>query len=261
MRFTMNDLGIKIKNSQMVILEKDCPPPKLNYTYTQSVEKHDYDRIQVICQEKVLLDVHNHAISSHNEVGGILVGNVYKWNGIYFVKVDACIQGTHMETGRTHARFTAETWAQAMSIREKDYPDKVIIGWYHSHPNLGIFLSGMDLEIHKNFFNSPWHVAMVIDAQNNNMGFFGWNGKQIQKVKKFSAFEQKGLPSRYEFSNNNSILNYTNKKLNRDELPLTNLSQYWWAIFVIGIIGGIVIYHFFLRITEPLLKKTEHKNG
>jgi len=38
---------------------------------------------------------------------------------------------------------------------DAQFADKKIVGWYHSHPGFGIFLSEYDLFIHRNFFTAP----------------------------------------------------------------------------------------------------------
>ena len=58
---------------------------------------------------------------------------------------------------------------------DKDHPDARIVGWYHTHPGFGIFLSGMDLFIQDNFFNLPWQVAFVYDPTSEEEGLFVWH--------------------------------------------------------------------------------------
>ncbi|MBK8031262.1 MAG: hypothetical protein IPK17_17580 [Chloroflexi bacterium] len=45
-------------------------------------------------------------------------------------------------------------------------------GWYHSHPGFGVFLSGMDLGIHNQFFTHLWQLAVVIDPIQRHYGIF-----------------------------------------------------------------------------------------
>jgi proteasome lid subunit RPN8/RPN11 len=52
------------------------------------------------------------------------------------------------------------------------------VGWYHTHPGFGIFLSNMDLFIHRNFFPQKWHIALVLDPVNKKSGYFCWDKKQ-----------------------------------------------------------------------------------
>jgi proteasome lid subunit RPN8/RPN11 len=38
-----------------------------------------------------------------------------------------------------------------------------LLGWYHSHPPLGLMLTPGDVEAHFAYFPLPWHVALVVD--------------------------------------------------------------------------------------------------
>jgi Prokaryotic homologs of the JAB domain len=40
---------------------------------------------------------------------------------------------------------------------------KVVVGWYHSHPNLGAFFSGTDRRTQRAFFNHHYSIGWVID--------------------------------------------------------------------------------------------------
>ncbi len=39
----------------------------------------------------------------------------------------------------------------------------MVVGWYHSHPNLGAFFSGTDRATQRAFFNRPYSVGLVVD--------------------------------------------------------------------------------------------------
>src|SRR5207249_1763260 len=39
------------------------------------------------------------------------------------------------------------------------------LGWYHSHPGQGGFLTTHDVETHEKFFTDPWHVAILVAAE------------------------------------------------------------------------------------------------
>ena len=54
------------------------------------------------------------------------------------------------------------------------FTDRDIVGWYHSHPNFGIFLSDRDCFIQDHFFNAPGHIAYVVDPVNGVEGVFAW---------------------------------------------------------------------------------------
>lgn len=75
---------------------------------------------------------------------------------------------------RTSLTFTEETWLlfqQQTDELEKLGAELQRLGWYHSHPGLGIFLSPWDLDVCTNF-TRPHHVALVVDPIADLGGFF-----------------------------------------------------------------------------------------
>src|SRR5687768_9392757 len=132
-------------------------------------------RRQVIFKQSVLNDIYTHGRDAPDiEVCGVLVGNVYHDAMGPFVFVEANIRGNFSSGKAAQVTFTAKTWAHIQDVMDKSYPDLRILGWYHTHPGHGIFLSDMDLFIHRNFFSLPWHLAFVFDPHNQEEGLFAW---------------------------------------------------------------------------------------
>jgi proteasome lid subunit RPN8/RPN11 len=77
--------------------------------------------------------------------------------------------------GPLHFTFTADAWSQLHRDRSENYPNLDIVGWFHTHPDLGVFYSSDDVVVHSAAFTLPWHVGMVIDPIRKETGFFGWN--------------------------------------------------------------------------------------
>ena len=96
--------------------------------------------------------------------------------------VEACIAGINAAQGGAHVTFTQDTWEHIYKIKDKEYPDDKIVGWYHSHPGFGVFLSEHDLFIQQNFFSNPQQVAWVYDPHTDEEGCFGWIGGNIEKL-------------------------------------------------------------------------------
>ena len=105
----------------------------------------------------------------------MLVGNVYKDDQGPFLEVTAAIVGEHTRNEGTQVTFTHETWDQVNKVKDKEHPKARIVGWYHTHPRFGIFLSEMDRFIQKNFFSEPWQTAFVLDPVQQTEGFFIWS--------------------------------------------------------------------------------------
>jgi len=126
-----------------------------------------------------------HALGSLNhEVAGILVGPPPEKqpDGRYVVHIIDTIIAKHTVMHGASVTYTPESWRYIHDRLAEKYPDEtaVIVGWYHTHPGFGIFLSGMDLFIHQNFFTQKWHIAMVLDPIAYKSGFFCWNRMQTK---------------------------------------------------------------------------------
>jgi proteasome lid subunit RPN8/RPN11 len=137
---------------------------------------------QVIIRQSVLDAVANHGKSDTAvEVCGVLVGNIYSDGAAPYAIVDAAISGEHTAGRSTQVTFTSETWTQINDVKDREHPNKQILGWYHTHPGFGIFLSEMDLFIHQSFFSEPWQLAFVFDPKSGEEGLFVWrDGKIVQ---------------------------------------------------------------------------------
>jgi proteasome lid subunit RPN8/RPN11 len=129
---------------------------------------------QVVVKQSALNTLHRHGLAQDVEVCGVLVGNIYRDASGPWLYIQNAIEGDHAAERAAQVTFTAETWAHIQSIMDKDHPDKRILGWYHTHPDFGIFLSEMDLFIQENFFPLPWQVALVYDPKAGEEGLFVW---------------------------------------------------------------------------------------
>ncbi len=148
-------------------------------------QKHPALRISA----DVAREIRQHARSnSKTEVCGVLVGR--ESDGV--TTVDACISGVNATQGGTHVTFTQDTWEHIYKIKDRDFPDERIVGWYHSHPGFGVFLSDHDTFIHKNFFSSLQQVAWVYDPHSDEEGCFGWCGESLERLAQFAVVDSKG---------------------------------------------------------------------
>lgn len=114
--------------------------------------------------------------TSEVELCGVLVGEVCKDSAGPYLSVSDVIEGQNANNYGSQVTFTHDTWAHINAVMDKEHPGKRIVGWYHTHPGFGIFLSGMDSFIQDNFFNQPYQVAIVIETRQKQMGCFAWVG-------------------------------------------------------------------------------------
>ena len=126
----------------------------------------------------VLDQVYAHVFSNADrEVGGVLVGQTSPEHSV--PRVTAAIAAASAGEQRTTLTFTQDTWEHVHRVLERDHPGQQIVGWYHSHPGFGIFLSDDDMFIHRNFFSGASQIALVVDPLKGYEGVFGWQGGDI----------------------------------------------------------------------------------
>jgi proteasome lid subunit RPN8/RPN11 len=108
------------------------------------------------------------------EICGVLVGSWHRDEAGPFVKIVESIRGEGAETKFAEVTFTHQTWAKINSEMDTKFAKWSIVGWYHTHPDFGIFLSDRDRFIHEHFFSGPGQIAHVIDPIRGIEGVFAW---------------------------------------------------------------------------------------
>ncbi len=138
-------------------------------------------QLKVFVRQKALRQINDHGQSDLSvELGGLLLGSVVKGMDELSIKVLASIPVSSLDHGPVHFTFTADAWAQVNKERLAQYPELDVVGWYHTHPGLGVFFSADDVIVHKAAFVMPWHAALVVDPVRKQGCFFGWksNGEK-----------------------------------------------------------------------------------
>jgi proteasome lid subunit RPN8/RPN11 len=138
----------------------------------------------------VLADMEDHALSDTSvELGGVLLGQTCTDDdGQPFIVVTDSLRAQHYESTKGSFTFTHDTWSAITREREEFPADLAMVGWYHTHPDWGVFLSGMDMFICDNFFNKPLDLAYVIDPCRGDRGMFQWTGNPSQRVRRTGGF-------------------------------------------------------------------------
>ena len=149
----------------------------------------DQRQPRVTIEGEVLRQIRQHArANSKTEVCGVLIG-AENGSGL---NITARIPGRNAAQAGTYVTFTQDTWQHIYQIKDKDYPDERIVGWYHSHPGFGVFLSDHDTFIHKNFFSAPLQVAWVYDPHSDEEACFGWSGERLERLEEIRVKDEKG---------------------------------------------------------------------
>lgn len=170
----------------------------LNFLSFGEIENDD---VKVYIKQSVYKELEKFASSNTDkELGSILIGSYAEELGKTHVVISQWIEAKYTDASAATLTFTHESWDYIHKEHEKRYPEEKIIGWQHTHPNYGIFLSNYDMFIQENFFNMPFQIAYVIDPVQNLRGFFQWKNGKIQKLKGFYIYDDIGKPIKIEQS-------------------------------------------------------------
>ncbi|MHA1300820.1 MAG: hypothetical protein ACTSO9_15490 [Candidatus Helarchaeota archaeon] len=119
------------------------------------------------------------------EVYGFLVGTVKGEDVI----INAAVPMTH--GGTTEVQFEEKHYIEAAELDSKLATEGTdfIIGWYHSHPGLDLFLSSVDIQNHMGFQGpNPKSIALVFDPTKLLDGHPGFEIFRLNKIELTSGF-------------------------------------------------------------------------
>jgi proteasome lid subunit RPN8/RPN11 len=134
----------------------------------------------VVAELEVYVDIYNQSAAAlPNETGGFLLGQVGWDSGgrAWLVHIQNAVPIEPAEQTPVHFSFT---WRDVDRVRgQRERQGKALVGWYHTHPDMGIFLSETDLEkTHRVLFSEPFQIALVYDPVSSRAGYFFWEGPQ-----------------------------------------------------------------------------------
>ena len=148
----------------------------------------------IYIHQKVYEQIHKFSANkTENEHGGILVGRVLNEMGKENTIIEGFVEAKYNTATPTTLTFTHETWEYFHAEIDRKYKDKKIVGWIHTHPNFGIFLSENDRFIQQNFFTDSNQVAYVVDPIQNDEGFFFWINDKLERCPGFYLFDKNGV--------------------------------------------------------------------
>ena len=122
----------------------------------------------------------------------MLIGNVIEEFGKSNIIINGFIEAKYCEATPTTLKFTHETWEYVHKEMDKKFPGQKIVGWIHTHPNFGIFLSEYDKFIQENFFKEDYQIAYVVDPIQDIEGFYFWINGNVERCKGFYKFDKMG---------------------------------------------------------------------
>ena len=123
----------------------------------------------IAIKEGVSEEIEKHAYSILDaEVGGMLFGHISTDE----VQIVGSVPARNASVDQISLTFTHDVWDDILAEGNSRFPGSQIVGWYHTHPSFGLFLSEYDSFIQRNFFSSQKQLALVIDPISGHLGWF-----------------------------------------------------------------------------------------
>ncbi len=162
-----------VSETKREILEKAPPENAISHIWHKGTAPAS-DRIIAYVNKHAEAKIRNHALAYREkklEVMGLLLGEVRTWQGQEYVLVRDVVT-TDLDATSVSVKFDSGSFEKLFENLDDAGFDYVVVGWYHSHPGYGCFLSETDIKTHGGIFLSPHQVAIVIDPLNFQMEAF-----------------------------------------------------------------------------------------
>ena len=110
----------------------------------------------------------------HSERFGILIGNAYKDSISYWVEILDMYPARRVDSSLAHVEVSVQELIRLYELLENNSEEGLErqVGWYHTHPGHGIFMSSVDRQNQALCYNSIWQLAMVVDPVNKIFGLY-----------------------------------------------------------------------------------------
>lgn len=236
------------KTKEKIILDSVLPQNIL------PIGEHVEEDKNIYISQNVYKEIQNFTKNkTTNESGGMLIGNVIDALGKTNIIIQGFIEAKYCEATPTTLKFTHETWDYVNEKLEHRFDKGQIVGWIHTHPDFGIFLSEYDKFIQQNFFKEDYQIAYVVDPIQHIEGFYFWINGRIEKCKGFYIFDRTGeiIQIEREIEDNK-------EKSDRKSIKNSNITYFLLAIMAVVIIAFSIVCSNLLKRMEILETKQEN---
>ncbi len=128
--------------------------------------------------------IRNHALSKMEErleVMGFLLGDAFLHRGAPYAVVRD-IATTDLDASSVGVRFEREGFERLFESMDAAGRDLLVLGWYHSHPGHGCFMSETDVETQQGLFPEPYHAAIVVDPIQTEWEAYALAGDEVAPI-------------------------------------------------------------------------------
>ncbi|HLZ46406.1 MAG TPA: hypothetical protein VKQ05_12080 [Gemmatimonadales bacterium] len=120
----------------------------------------------IFFQQEAVIALQDHIKSSPTQaIFGFLIGDIYRDPdaGALYTVIDKTLKLSQPIYGDKTEVVVSRLWERMQEQLSK--ASATLLGWYHSHPGQGGYLTQHDVETHEKFFTEPWHVAVLVAAE------------------------------------------------------------------------------------------------
>jgi proteasome lid subunit RPN8/RPN11 len=137
---------------------------------------------RVLVTPSIMAGILAHLQEQRVEMGGLLLGTVYEClsgHDDFVIEIANFARSVDFDGTSVSLRMDSDIWERARKSAE----GTTVVGWYHSHPDLGVFFSGTDRKTQRAFFNQPHSIGLVVDPiRLQEKWFIGPDSVELQDV-------------------------------------------------------------------------------
>lgn len=153
------------------------------------------DIVAVHCSTALLGQLMDHAVRyEHTEVFGLLLGRAVRTPTLRTrtLVLDFLAAERFSSSSLTYVEVSAQELIRLDRAHETspDKKDLMKVGWFHTHPGHGIFMSSTDKTNHS-MYSHPWQVALVLDPVHRTWGFFA--GPECKTIREINGGARESL--------------------------------------------------------------------
>ncbi len=124
------------------------------------------------------------------ELGGVFLGSYVQKEECEVLIINGVLDAKHTIQSDKTLEYTEKTWLAIHRETEAFYPDTQIVGWFHTCPGYGVFLSSNDPFLENNFSDFLWQVGLMIDPISEKQEWFQRKKGDIQKCSGYYLYSK-----------------------------------------------------------------------
>lgn len=137
----------------------------------------------VLFEPEARAAIRNHVSPRREESGGLLLGQAFvPSNLITAVQFPVVIVSKAVPAHEYHGTSVSLHMGPSVWESVRTEVGLLVVGWFHSHPNLGAFFSGTDRKTQREFFYHEYSIGYVMDPVRDDHAYFiGEESSQVSR--------------------------------------------------------------------------------